>query len=67
MHFEYIAEAVSQGIMNVGLETGVPTIFGVLTCLNQEQAAARSQDNEKNSGYSWGKSAVEMAHGMKHW
>lgn len=37
MHFEYICEAVSQGIMRVGLDTGVPTIFGVLTCLNDEQ------------------------------
>ncbi len=66
MHFEYIAEAVTQGIMRVGLDTGVPTIFGILTCLNQEQAEARSQDNEKNSGYGWGKSAVEMAHSMGH-
>ena len=34
MHFEYIAEAVSHGLMRVGLDSGIPVIFGVLTCLN---------------------------------
>ncbi len=60
MHFEYIADAVSHGVMRVGLDTGVPTIFGVLTCLTEEQAAARAQDNTTNHGYGWGKTAVEM-------
>jgi 6,7-dimethyl-8-ribityllumazine synthase len=34
MHFEYIAQAVSTGIMQVSLESYVPCIFGVLTVLN---------------------------------
>ena len=59
MHFEYIAEAVSQGLMNVGLQTNVPVVFGVLTCLNMEQAKARSS-GDNNHGVDWGKTAVEM-------
>lgn len=60
MHFEYIAEAVTQGIMNLNLNTGVPVIFGVLTCLNEKQAKARSGNNQNNHGYAWGQTAVEM-------
>src|SRR5690348_2936601 len=43
MHFEYIAEAASRGIMDVGLSTGVPVSFGVLTTLTDEQAEVRSK------------------------
>ena len=60
MHFEYIASAVSYGIMKLNVETGTPVIFGVLTCLNTEQARARSV-GDNNHGYDWGRSAVEMA------
>jgi 6,7-dimethyl-8-ribityllumazine synthase len=59
MHFEYIAEAVSQGVMNISLSSGVPVIFGVLTCMTEEQAVARST-GDSSHGYDWGKSAVEM-------
>lgn len=59
MHFEYIAEAVSNGIMKVQLECGVPCLFGVLTVMNMEQAIVRST-GETNEGISWGNSAVEM-------
>jgi 6,7-dimethyl-8-ribityllumazine synthase len=38
MHFEYISDATSQALMQLGLKTNVPVIFGVLTCLNEEQA-----------------------------
>jgi len=60
MHFEYICQAASSGIMQVQLETLVPMIFGVLTVLNKEQAIVRSTGS-KNEGLSWGKTAVEMA------
>ena len=42
MHFEYIADSVSQGLMRVQLDTGVPLIFGLLTVLNEEQAKQRA-------------------------
>lgn len=65
MHFEYICEAVSQGIMRVGLDSGVPVIFGVLTCLNEEQALSRAGLDKAgkghNHGIDWGSGAVEMA------
>ncbi len=60
MHFEYIAEAITQGIMNLNLQYGVPVIFGVLTCLTEEQALNRTKDSKENLGYQWGKTAVEM-------
>jgi 6,7-dimethyl-8-ribityllumazine synthase len=60
MHFEYIADTVAKGIMNVGIQTSTPIIFGVLTCLNEEQVKKRSSGNS-NHGYDWGKTAVEMA------
>ncbi|KAJ2723666.1 lumazine synthase [Coemansia sp. Benny D115] len=66
MHFEYIADAVSHGLMRVGLDTGVPTVFGVLTCLTDEQAMQRAgigrgEDKGHNHGTDWGSAAVEMA------
>ncbi|CAG8520104.1 12695_t:CDS:1 [Dentiscutata heterogama] len=64
MHFEYIAEAVSQGIMRVSLDSGVPVVFGVLTCLNDEQALERAglgdRESKHNHGIDWGRCAVEM-------
>jgi 6,7-dimethyl-8-ribityllumazine synthase len=59
MHFEYIADTVSSGIMSVNLQTNIPVIFGVLTCLTEEQVKARSSEGN-NHGYDWGKTAVEM-------
>ena len=60
MHFEYICDATSKAIMNVGIQTNIPVVFGVLTCLNEEQVKKRSSD-DNNHGYDWGKTAVEMA------
>ena len=60
MHFEYIADTVAKGIMNVGIQTSTPIIFGVLTCLDEEQVKKRSSGNS-NHGVDWGKTAVEMA------
>jgi len=60
MHFEYIADSVSKGIMNIGIQTSTPVIFGVLTCMDEKQVIARSS-GDNNHGYDWGKTAVEMA------
>ena len=64
MHFEYIADAVSHGLMRVGLDCSVPVIFGVLTCLNEEQALERagiSGSHSHNHGLDWATTAIEMA------
>lgn len=60
MHFEYISEAVSQGLMQVGLTTKTPVLFGVLTCLTEEQARERSI-GEGNHGPSWAETAIKLA------
>jgi len=60
MHFEYICSAVSNGIMNVQLQTSTPCIFGVLTAMNDQQVKDRSS-GVHNLGPGWGKTAVEMA------
>lgn len=63
MHFEYICDAVSHGLMRVQLDSRIPVIFGVLTVLTEDQAMARAGlDGKKhNHGVSWGEAAVEMA------
>jgi 6,7-dimethyl-8-ribityllumazine synthase len=61
MHFEYIADAASHGIMAVSVDTGIPVTFGVLTTLTEEQAVLRSADGPDNKGREAALAAVEMA------
>jgi 6,7-dimethyl-8-ribityllumazine synthase len=60
-HFEYIAAEVSKGIAQVGLSTGVPTIFGVITTDTIEQAIERAGTKIGNKGFDAAEAAVEMA------
>ncbi len=60
-HFDYVASEVSKGIATVGLETGVPVIFGVLTTDTIEQAVERSGTKAGNNGFSAAMAAIEMA------
>lgn len=61
LHFEYIAAAASQGIMNVSTTTGVPVAFGVLTALTDAQAEERSAPGPGNKGREAALAAIEMA------
>jgi 6,7-dimethyl-8-ribityllumazine synthase len=61
MHFEYIASATSQGIMEASTKSGVPVAFGVLTTMTDEQAAARSAPGPDNKGREAARAAIEMA------
>ena len=61
MHFEYIAEAASHGIMQAAAATGVPMAFGVLTTLTEEQAVERSRSGPNNKGREAAAAALEMA------
>ena len=61
MHFEYIASACSQGIVQASTATGVPIAFGVLTTLTDEQAEARATPGAGNKGREAAAAAVEMA------
>jgi 6,7-dimethyl-8-ribityllumazine synthase len=70
-HFEYISDAVSQGIMRVQLDTGVPVIYGVLNCNPDEQALQRAgvgrETKGHNHGEDWGAAAVELGVKTKRW
>lgn len=59
-HFDYICQAVSQGLMNVGLETMKPVIFGVLTTLNKKQALDRAGGIHGNKGEEAALTAIQM-------
>ncbi len=59
-HFEYVAAAAAKGIAHVGLATGVPTTFGVITADTLEQAVERAGSKAGNKGADAAMSAVEM-------
>ncbi|KAF2262535.1 6,7-dimethyl-8-ribityllumazine synthase-like protein [Lojkania enalia] len=73
MHFEYIADAVSHGLMRVQLEGNAPVIFGLLTLLDEQQGLHRAgiAGPEKNQGHNhgldWGYAAVELGVKRKGW
>jgi 6,7-dimethyl-8-ribityllumazine synthase len=60
MHFEYIAAAASQGIMDATLATGIPITFGLLTTLTEEQAQRRAAPGSENKGREAAAAAIEM-------
>ena len=60
-HFEYIAAEVTKGIAKVGLETGLPVIYGVITANTLEQAIERAGTKMGNKGFDAAMSAIEMA------
>ncbi|HOT30463.1 MAG TPA: 6,7-dimethyl-8-ribityllumazine synthase [Candidatus Ozemobacteraceae bacterium] len=60
-HFEYVSAEVSKGVAQIGLETGVPVIFGVLTTDTIEQAVERAGTKAGNKGWDAAISAIEMA------
>ena len=59
-HFEFISMQASMGLGLAALETGVPITFGVITVNTDEQAVARSGDNNENKGYEAAMAAIEM-------
>ena len=59
-HFDFIAQAVADGIMNVGLEHSEPVIFSVLTCNTMEQAEDRAGGKHGNKGVEGAVSALKM-------
>jgi len=60
-HFEYIASEVTKGIAQVGLQTGIPVIYGVLTCDTIEEAVERAGTKHGNKGWQAALSGIEMA------
>lgn len=60
-HDEYIAVAVANGIMQLGLASGIPVIFGVVTTNTLEQARARAGGSHGNKGSEAAASALQLA------
>ena len=60
-HFDYIAAEVTKGIAQVSLASGIPTLYGVITTDNLEQAIERSGTKAGNKGYQAAEAAIEMA------
>ena len=64
-HFDYVCAEVTKGVAHVGMETGVPTIFGVLTTESIEQAIERAGTKAGNKGFDAAVSAIEMVNLIK--
>ena len=59
-HYDYVCNEVSKGIAQVSMTTGTPTLFGIVTTENIEQAIARAGAHAGNKGYDCALSAIEM-------
>ena len=59
-HYDYVCSEVSKGVAAVGMETGVPTLFGILTTDNIEQAVERAGTKAGNKGYDVACAAIEL-------
>ncbi len=60
-HFDYIAAEVAKGIAKVGLDSGVPVVFGVITADTIEQAVERAGAKQGNKGWQAALTGIEMA------
>ena len=65
-HYDYVCNEVSKGIAQVGLQSGVPTIFGIVTTENIQQAIERAGTKSGNKGFDAAISAMEMANLFKN-
>ncbi|MFC2011208.1 6,7-dimethyl-8-ribityllumazine synthase [Chloroflexota bacterium] len=65
-HFEYIAAEVTKGIAKVGLETGLPVSYGIITADTLEQAIERAGTKAGNKGFDAAVDAIEMANLLKN-
>lgn len=64
-HFDYVCNEVSKGVAAIGLKTGVPAVFGVLTTDSIEQAIERAGTKAGNKGWEAASTAIEMANLIK--
>ncbi|MBI4208311.1 MAG: 6,7-dimethyl-8-ribityllumazine synthase [Deltaproteobacteria bacterium] len=61
-HFDWIASAISVGLVQVGVELGIPVIFGVLTTDTEKQALERAGGRSGHKGVDAAYAAIEMIH-----
>ena len=60
-HFDFVSNEVAKGVAQVGLQTGLPVVFGVLTTDTIEQAIERAGTKAGNKGYDAAITAIELA------
>ncbi|MER1999533.1 MAG: 6,7-dimethyl-8-ribityllumazine synthase [Lysinibacillus sp.] len=60
-HYDYVCNEAAKGIAKIGLDSGVPAIFGIVTTENIEQAIERAGTKAGNKGYDCAVSAIELA------
>lgn len=61
-HFDYVCQAVSNGIKDLNISLNIPVIFGVLTDNTMEQAVNRSGGKHGNKGVEAAVTAINMVH-----
>ncbi len=64
-HFDYVCAEVSKGIAKVSMDTGLPTIFGIITADSIEQAIERAGTKAGNKGWDAAVTGIEMANLLK--
>jgi 6,7-dimethyl-8-ribityllumazine synthase len=65
-HYDYVAGGAANGVAQAALATGVPVIFGILTCDTLEQATNRAGGKAGNKGFDAALTAIEMANLLRH-
>jgi 6,7-dimethyl-8-ribityllumazine synthase len=60
-HYDFVCAEAARGVMQVGLQTGVPCAFGVLTCDSMEQALARSGGDKRDQGRHAAEAVMRLA------
>jgi 6,7-dimethyl-8-ribityllumazine synthase len=60
-HYEHVCEAAARGIQEVGVTTGVPCAFGVITAEDMDQALARAGGEKRNQGADAANAVMRMA------
>jgi 6,7-dimethyl-8-ribityllumazine synthase len=60
-HFDFVAGEAARGVMEAGLDTGIPIMFGVVTANTEQQALDRAGEGPANKGFEAAASAIEMA------
>jgi 6,7-dimethyl-8-ribityllumazine synthase len=64
-HYDYVCQQVSRGVGQINYDTGIPTVFGVLTCDTLEHAIERAGTRMGNAGADAAITAMEMANVME--
>jgi 6,7-dimethyl-8-ribityllumazine synthase len=64
-HFDFVAGEAAKGLAKAGMDSGVPVIFGVVTCETLEDAVERAGTRMPNRGFEAGVTAIEIANVMR--